>query len=189
MPATAAPPIPHWQFTVADYHRMGAAGILGENDRVELIEGEIVAMSPIGSPHGGRVNRLNRILIAAVGDRAVVSPQNPLILGEHSEPEPDLALLRPRPDFYTASHPQAADALLLIEVADTSLDYDLQVKVPLYARHGIPEVWVVDIGHRRVLRFSRPEAGQYREQGPLDLSVPTALPGLPDCSVVLASLF
>lgn len=189
MSATAAPLITHWHFNVADYHRMGEIGILGEDDRVELIEGEIVAMPPIGSPHGGRVNRLNRLLSSAVGDRAVVAPQNPIVLSERSEPEPALALLRPRSDFYTASHPRAADALLVIEVSESSLDYDLQVKVPLYARYGIPEVWVVDIQDRQVLRFARPEGGRYLEQPPIDLEVPTPLPGLPNCSVMLASLF
>jgi Uma2 family endonuclease len=191
MSANLATLIDRWHFTVADYHRMGETGILGAGDRVELIEGEIVAMPPIGSPHGGRVNRLNRLLSAALGDRAVLSPQNPIVLGEHSEPEPDLAVLRPRADFYTESHPQAADALLLIEVADSSIAYDLQVKVPLYARHGIPEVWVVDIPDRRVFRFSRlsREAGRYLDQSTLDLKAATPIPGLSDCSVVLAGLF
>lgn len=188
--ATAETLVHHWPFTVADYHRMGEAGILGEDDRVELIEGGIVAMPPIGSPHGGRVNRLTQVLCAAVGVRALVSPQNPVALGAHSEPEPDLALLRPRPDFYTDSHPQATDVLLLIEVAESSLNYDLRVKVPLYARHAIPEVWVVDVAHRKVLRFSRPERGAYRDQGPIDLKSPVLLPGLAeDTRVDLSALF
>jgi len=189
MSAVLSQPIDHWHFTVADYHRMGEVGILREDDRVELIEGEIVAMPPIGSSHGGRVNRLNRLLGAAVGDRAVLSPQNPIVLGERSESEPDLAILRARPDFYTASHPRAEDAHLLVEVAESSLDYDLQVKVPLYAWYGIPEVWVVDIPHQQVLRFRRPEAGRYQERGTLDLGAQTPIPGLSDCSVVLCGLF
>lgn len=189
MPATAHAQTRHWLFTVDDYHRMGETGILREDDRVELIEGEIVAMPPIGSPHGGRVNRLTRIMTDAVADRAVVSPQNPVVLGVRSEPEPDIALLRPRPDFYTDSLPEAADVLLLIEVADSTLHDDLHVKVPLYARHGIPEVWVVDIAHRKVLRFSQPEGGAYREHGPIDLKTPIDLPGLPGCAVQLAALF
>ena len=189
MSATAHARIHHWRFTVDDYQRMGETGILHEDDRVELIEGEIVAMPPIGSPHGGRVNRLTMVMTAAVGDHAVVAPQNPIVLGIRSEPEPDIAVLRPRPDFYADAHPVAADVLLLIEVADSSLQYDLNVKVPLYARHGIPEVWVVDIAHRQVLRFSQPANGAYLEQGPINLKAPIALPGLPGCAVQLAALF
>jgi Uma2 family endonuclease len=179
----------HWPFSVDDYQRMGDTGILHEDDRVELIDGEIVAMPPIGSPHGGRVNRLTRIMISGVGERAIVAPQNPIVLGRRSEPEPDLAILRPRPDFYTDSHPQPTDVLLLIEVAESSRDYDLNVKVPLYARHAIPEVWVVDIPTRQVLRFSRPHAGTYQDQHPLDLRQPVAVPGLAGCTVDLGALF
>lgn len=125
---------------VADYHRMGETGILGEDERVELIDGEIFEMPLIGSPHGGRINQLNRLLTKAVGESAIVSIQNPFVLDDRSEPEPDLALPRPRTDFYTASHPCASDVLLLIEVTDSSLQIDRDIKVPLYARHGIPEV-------------------------------------------------
>ncbi|HYN77256.1 MAG TPA: Uma2 family endonuclease [Lamprocystis sp. (in: g-proteobacteria)] len=189
MSATARAQTRHWRFTVDDYQRMGETGILHEDDRVELIEGEIVAMPPIGSPHGGRVKHLNRILARAVGDHAIVAVQDPVVLRPRSEPEPDIALLRPRPDFYADAHPVAADILLLIEVADSSLQYDLNVKVPLYARQGIPEVWVVDIAHRQVLRFSQPAGGAYREQGPINLKDPIDLPGLPGCTVQLAALF
>jgi Uma2 family endonuclease len=189
MPATAQAQTRHWLFTVDDYQRMGETGILHEDDRVELIEGEIVAMPPIGSPHGGGVKHLIRLLTSTVGERAIVSAQDPIVLRPRSEPQPDITLLRPRSDFYADSHPEAADVLLLIEVADSSLHYDLHVKVPLYARQGIPEVWVVDIAHRKVLRFSRPEGGTYREQGPIDLRTPMALPDLPGCAVQLAALF
>ncbi|WP_447974968.1 Uma2 family endonuclease [Nitrospira sp. Kam-Ns4a] len=132
-------------FTVAEYHKMTEAGILGEDDRVELLEGEIVAMAPIGSRHAGVVNRLNRLFSQVVGDRAVVSVQNPIRLGEHSEPQPDLTLLRPRPDFYAQSYPSPEDVLLVVEVAETSADSDREVKLPLYARSGVPEVWLVDL--------------------------------------------
>ena len=177
------------RFTVTDFHRMGEVGILSEDDRLELIDGEIFDMPPIGSQHGGRVNHLNRILTKAVGESAIVSVQNPIILGDHSELEPDLALLRPRPDFYTDSHPHAPDVLLLIEVADSTLQTDRDIKVPLYARHGIPEVWIVDIRDRRILRFAHPKQGVYQTLETLDLRQPTPLPGLPDCSVELAALF
>lgn len=182
-------PLPRRHFTVTDFHRMGETGVLGEDERVELIEGEIIQMTPIGSPHGGRINQLNRLLIQAVGERAVVAVQNPVTLDEQSEPEPDLALLRPRADFYTDSHPGAADVLLLIEVADSSLRIDRDVKVPLYARHGIPEVWIVAIGERQVLRFAVPDQGGYRVREIIDLSRPTAVPGLSQCMVDLSGLF
>ena len=187
MPNVLERPIQPYRFTVADYHAMAAAGILGEDDRVELIDGEIISMPPIGSPHGGRAKRLNQLLNAAVGSRALVAVQDPLVLGERSEPEPDIALLRPRPDFYIDSHPGPADVLLLIEIADTSLAYDLRVKVPLYARHGIPEVWVIDVPHHRALRFTQPDptAGGYRDETTIDATQPVALPGLGGCVVDL----
>lgn len=131
--------------TVAEYHRMGEVGILAEHDRVELIEGELVAMSPIGSLHTGTVNALNYLLVTAVGVRAIVSVQNPIQLDDHTEPEPDFTLLKPRSDHYRRATPHAEDALLVIEVAHSSLDYDRAIKRPLYARHGIPELWIVDL--------------------------------------------
>ena len=131
--------------TVAEYHRMGEAGILTERDRVELIEGELVAMAPIGSEHSGTVNALTYLLVQMVGTRGVVAVQNPVQLDDLTEAEPDFAVLKPRPDFYRKATPRAADVLLLIEVADSSLAYDRAVKRSLYARHGIPEFWIVNL--------------------------------------------
>jgi len=125
----AAPLVRH-RFTVEEYHRMGQAGILSEDDRVELIEGEIVEMAPVGSRHAACVKRLNALLSRRAGGRALVSVQDPIRLGEHSEPQPDLALLKPREDFYAAAHPGPEDVLLVIEVAETSLEYDREVKLP-----------------------------------------------------------
>jgi Uma2 family endonuclease len=150
-------------FTVAEYHKMAEAGILSEDDRVELLEGEIVAMSPIGSRHAGLVNRLNRLFSQRAGDQVVVSVQNPVRLGGYSEPQPDLALLRPRADFYTSSHPGPEDVLLAVEVAETSAAVDREVKVPLYARFGVPEVWLVDLAEDLVEVFREPSAEGYRE--------------------------
>jgi Uma2 family endonuclease len=150
-------------FTVAEYHKMAEAGILSEDDRVELLEGEIVAMSPIGSRHAGLVNRLNRLFSQRAGDQVVVSVQNPVRLGGYSEPQPDLALLRPRADFYTSSHPGPEDVLLAVEVAETSAAVDREVKVPLYARFGVPEVWLVDLAGDQVEVFREPSAEGYRE--------------------------
>jgi len=151
------------RFNVEEYYLMAKAGILSEDDRVELIDGEIVEMPPIGSPHAPTVMRLIQLLSQQVGSRALVNVQNPVRLGEHSEPQPDIALLRPRDDFYAAAHPGPQDVLLLIEIADTSIDYDREVKSPLYARAGIPEYWLVDLAGQRIEVYRDPAAGEYRQ--------------------------
>ena len=151
------------RFTVDEYHRMGQAGILREDDRVELIDGEIVEMTPIGSPHAACVTRLAHAFFAMVGRHAAVRVQNPIALGATSEPQPDLALVRPRADFYAGGHPGPGDVWLVVEVADTSLTFDRTVKVPLYARAGIPEVWVVDLAGQRVEVYRRPAGGLYAD--------------------------
>jgi Uma2 family endonuclease len=125
-------------FTVEEYHRMAEAGILSEDDRVELIEGELVTMSPIGSRHAACVARLTALLFP-VGGRGILWVQNPIRLGARSEPQPDVALLRYRPDFYASAHPGPEDVLLVVEVAETSADADRSLKIPLYARYGIPK--------------------------------------------------
>lgn len=145
--------------SVEAFHRMGETGILGPEDRVELIEGEIIDMSPIGVLHAAIVARLASPFSLRLGATAVVWCQNPLRLDDVSEPEPDISILRPRADFYTASLPGPSDVLLVIEVADTSLAYDLGTKVPLYARHGIPKVWVIDAATRQIRVFRGPFGG------------------------------
>ena len=147
--------------TVAEYHRMGEVGILTERDRVELIEGELIAMSPIGSEHAGTVNALNRLLVQAVGDRGVVAVQNPVRLDDLSEPQPDFAVLKPRADDYRRATPRSVDVLLIVEVADTSLAYDRDVKRSLYARHGVPEVWIVNLAANEVEVCRAPTGDQY----------------------------
>jgi Uma2 family endonuclease len=146
--------------TVDEYHRMGEAGILTEDDRVELIEGELVAMAPIGSEHVSGINALNRLLVMAVGERAIVSVQNPVRLTRRSEPQPDFAVLRPR-DGYRTTLPRPEDTLLIVEVAASSLDYDRTVKLALYARAGIPEVWIVDVTAECVEVYRAPEGDAY----------------------------
>lgn len=156
---TRHPWVPRRRLTVAEYYRMGEAGILTRDDKVELIEGQLVAMSPIGSGHSGTVIGLNHLLVQAVGGRALVAVQCPVRLDDESEPQPDFAVLKPRPDAYRTAHPRPADVLLLIEVADSSLAYDRTVKRALYARHGIPELWIVDLaaGEVEVCREPRGE--------------------------------
>ena len=133
------------RFTVAEFEQMGVAGIFPEGDRVELIRGEIIEMVPIGSGHSGRVARLTRAFILRLGERVHLSAQNPAVLADDTEPQPDIVLARPRVDDYTKSHPTPADILLLIEVAESSARYDRQTKAPLYAAVGIAEYWIVDL--------------------------------------------
>jgi Uma2 family endonuclease len=176
------------RLTVADYYRMGEAGVFSPDARVELIEGEVIDMAPIGTKHGSTVKRLNSLLTAAVGSRAIVSVQDPLRLSDLSEPEPDLMLLKPRADFYADAHPSAADVLLLIEVADSSARYDREIKLPLYARHGVPEVWLVDL-EARLLRFFRMPAGEAYQQTSTTASPGrTAVAALPGIDIDLASI-
>ena len=150
-------------FNVAEYYRMGEAGILSEDDRVELIEGEIIEMSPIGSRHSACVNRLNMLLHRQTGQDVIVSVQNPIRLDDYSEPQPDVALIRAREDFYAERHPTASDVLIVIEVADTSVEYDRDVKVPLYARAGIPEIWLVDLPDDSIETYAGLHDGAYSE--------------------------
>jgi len=150
-------------FTVSEYYRMAEAGILGEDDRVELIEGEIIAMSPIGSRHAACVTALDISLNWALGGMTIVRVQNPIRISEHSEPEPDIAVVRPRADLYASRHPNSADVLLIMEISETFLQYDREVKIPLYARAGIPEVWLWDLENELVLQYTRPTDGKYQE--------------------------
>lgn len=143
---------------------MVAAGILREDSRVELIEGEIVEMGPIGSRHAGCVNRLTTLLASLVQQKAVVAVQNPIRLSPRSLPQPDLALLKYREDFYAGAHPGPADVLLVVEVSDESAAYDRDVKVPLYARAGIAEVWLVVLPEKLVEVYRHPSPRGFRER-------------------------
>jgi Uma2 family endonuclease len=150
-------------FTVEEYYQMAKVGILSEDDRVELIEGEIVEMPPIGSPHASRVMRLNRLFSQRVGERCLVNVQNPIRLSQHSEPQPDLALLQLRGDFYAKAHPQPQDVLLVVEVTESSVTYDRDVKVPLYARSSIREVWLIDLIADYIEVYRKPSSQGYEE--------------------------
>ena len=177
------------RFTVEQYERMGEAGIFSEDDRVELIEGEIVEMTPIGSRHAAYVDRLNDLLTSTLGRRAIVRVQSPIRIGGHSEPQPDLVLLRRREDFYAGRHPEPADVLLVVEVADTSGRFDRRVKLPLSARAGIVEAWVLDLdgpalevhrspapeGYRDVRRPRRGEAVTFAAVPDLSVAVDAVL--------------
>ena len=143
---------------------MAAAGILTPDDRVELIEGEIIKMSPIGSPHAACVARLVRLLPPLVEENTILWVQNPVRLSDFTEPVPDVALLRPRTDYYDARHPMPEDVLLLIEVADTSLLKDRNVKIPLYARSGVSEAWLVNLPNEIIEVYGELQNGQYSKK-------------------------
>ena len=151
------------RITVDEYQQMGDVGIFSEDDRVELIDGEILAMTPIGPLHASVVDRATRLFTLAAGTHAIVRVQSPIRLNLFTEPEPAISLLRPQDDFYRAGHPQPPDVLLVIEVADASLRYDRELKAPLYAQAGIVEYWIVDLANVTVTRHAMPEDGVYRE--------------------------
>jgi len=153
--------IPRRRFTVDEYHRMAEVGIFHPDERVELIEGEIVQMSPIGPRHAGCVINATRLFITRLGDRAVVSPQNPVIIQPRSEPQPDLLLLRPRAVSYSREHPTPEDVLLAVEVADTTVRFDRLVKARLYARAGIAEFWLFLTTDNLVEVYRAPGADGY----------------------------
>lgn len=186
--ATADPPRRH-RLTVSDYYRMAEVGILAPDARVELIDGEIFDMAPPGSLHAATVRRLNEIFVRIAGASATVLVQDPVRLSELSEPQPDLALLRDRDDFYSQNHPGPADVLLVVEIADSSLRFDRDTKVSLYAAHGIPEMWLVDLRGRRLIRHRAPRQGRYTHVDEPDLSAPVELSALSGVDVDLQLLF
>jgi Uma2 family endonuclease len=176
-----APWVKRHKLDVREYYRMGEVGIFAPDERVELIEGEIIDIAPIGSQHSGTVNSLITELAAAARGRAVASAQSPLRLSDLTEPQPDFMLLKPRADNYRSEHPTPADVLLLVEVADSSLRYDRGVKLPLYARHGVAEVWIVNIGEGVVEVYRDPAGEAYRATARAargEVLEPAVLPGL-----------
>lgn len=171
------------RFTVDEYQRMAETGLFAEDDRLELIDGEILTVSPPESPHAAAVSRATHAFVAACGDQAIVRIQDPIRLNPFSQPQPDVVLARPRTDFYRSAHPQPVDVLLVVEIADTSLRYDGAVKTPLYARNGIVEYWLVNLRARTVTCHASPGDDGYAR-------VTTHVPGetlsphaLPECRV------
>ena len=167
------------KLTADEYQRMGEVGILHEDDRVELLDGELYETPPIGDGHVGRVNRFDYFFNRRVGDQALVSVQNPIRLSEHSEPQPDIMLLRPRPHFYGTAKARPQDVLLLVEVAESSLAYDRQKKLPLYAAVGIPELWIVNLVEQLVEVYREPVGDRYAvvtRHGPGEELRPALLP-------------
>jgi Uma2 family endonuclease len=176
------------RITVDEYYRMAEIGVLAPDARVELIEGEIIDMPAIGSEHGSVVDQLNQLLVRAVGDRAIVRVQGAVRLSRITEPQPDITLLKPRADFYRHEQPTGCDTLLVIEVSESTLRYDSTIKAPLYARLGVPEVWIVDLQHDRLLIFESPVDGRYTSER-TETSLGRAMIGaLPDVAIDLSRL-
>jgi Uma2 family endonuclease len=167
---------------------MAETGVLKPDARVELLDGEIIDMPPIGPSHGGSTNRLNEIFVDLSRKRWLVSAQNSLRLSEHSEPEPDLMLLKRRTDFYTSRLPQPDDVFLLIEIADTSLSLDRNKKLPAYGRAGIPEVWILNLSERKLQVYREPHFAGYASETILREGDKAAPLAFPDAIVDVAEL-
>ncbi|MFP4089061.1 MAG: Uma2 family endonuclease [Cyclobacteriaceae bacterium] len=149
------------KLSIEEYHRMAEVGILAPEERVELIDGEIITMSPIGKEHLAIVGRINALLTPMLAGKHIVFSQSPVIIHGHSEPEPDLMVVPFRDDFYASTGVTQDDVLLIIEVSDSTLQKDLEVKLPLYARAGIAEAWIIDIKSRELHQYVHPEKGSY----------------------------
>jgi len=177
------------RITTNRYQMMVAAGVLTKYDRIELIEGDMLDMAPIGLKHSALTSRLNELLVLAAARSATIVVGGPVNLGEYSEPQPDLMLLKRRADFYSGKIPEAADVLLLIEVSDSSLAFDQSIKLNLYARFGISEYWVVDVEGRRIVTYREPSAKGYLRQSEFAAAatvVPQAFPGI---NIAVGELF
>jgi len=177
------------RFTVEQYEELVEAGILTEDDRVELVRGEIVEKMTIGPAHAASVNRLNRLFQRRLGDSALVAVQNPVRLAD-SEPEPDLALLKPRGDFYEGATPRGEDVLLIVEVSDATLETDRTLKREIYAEAGIPEYWIVNLVEQCLEVYRQPLAsGSYARVERWERNDSLAPVLFPDCVLAVSELF
>jgi Uma2 family endonuclease len=181
--------LPRPRITVDEYCRMTEVGLLAPDVRTELIEGEIIEMARMGSPHAGKLAQLSYLIPPVLGRSAQMRVQLPVHLDDYSEPMPDLAVVRPQKDFYTSRHPGSADTLLIVEVSDSSLRFDRDVKVPLYSRHQVPEVWLLDLPHDRIHFFRAPRDGVYTDVSFMDNPKVVALSALPEITVDLSGPF
>lgn len=186
------------RISVDRYQKMVAAGVLTKYDRIELIDGEMIDMAPIGSQHASLSARLTKLFVLAVGDEATVFTAGPVNLGDFSEPQPDVMVLRPRADDYAGQIPTQSDVLLIVEISDSSLAYDQGTKRALYARHGVVEYWIVDVEGRRIQVHREPtragyaqirEVGAARVAGEIGGADRIAPLALPDVEVVVGKLF
>ena len=172
-----------WRFSVDDYYKMAEAGILTEDERLELLNGEIIEMSPIGSRHAHSVNWINHLLVTLLGTRAWISIQNPLRLNGQAEPEPDVLILRWQDDLYESDHPTPEDVFLLIEVSDTTLDKDRDEKLPMYAQAEIPECWIVNLRDGVVEIYTDPAGEEYLTRQVFEVGDGVSPSAFPDISI------
>lgn len=184
-PATPA----RWRVSIEQYHKMAAAGVFAPEDRVELIEGDIIAMTPIGSRHADILDVLNEYLVLGLNRRAQLGPGHPLDLGSHSEPQPDLLLLKRRRGGYRRAHPKAEDVLLAVEIGDSTLAVDQGVMRDLYASHGIAEYWVVDVPGSQVWVYRSPVKGVFQDVRQLHAGDRLSPQSFPDIQIPVADLF
>ncbi len=173
----------HRQITVEEYHRMGDVGILHDDERLELIDGEIIKMTPIGSRHAYCVNRMTEFLVTRLGSRAIVSTQNPVCLGKFSEPQPDIAIIKRSERKYMTRHPDASDVYLIIEFADSSINFDRDVKLPAYAKAGIYEVWIIDLVSECIEIYQEPATSGYKKMNKNKGSDTFAPSSFPDITI------
>ncbi|MSR13054.1 MAG: Uma2 family endonuclease [Gammaproteobacteria bacterium] len=178
-----------FKLTATDYHRLGQAGILTENSRVELIDGELIEMAPIGARQMALVNRLTKLLVVAVGDLGVVSIQNPVALPPHSEPQPDIAILKPPFSSAAPALPEADDVMLIIEVADSTLNYDRTTKLTLYAQANVREVWIVNVPADRVETYQDPHASGYLQSKEFGVTETVSPSALPEVTLAVGDIF
>jgi len=179
----------HYKLTVEDFYKLGEIGILNNESRVELIEGELIEMAPIGPPHLRGVNRITKLLVLAAGDQAEISVQNPILLPPYSVPQPDFAVLRRPLAGSEETVPGVLDVFVVIEVSDTSLSYDRNTKARLYAKAGIAELWIINVKGRKVERFRQPGDGGYAEKDVLESGARLAPAALPTMEIEVAALF
>jgi len=189
METVIEPVIMRRRITVEEYEVMYEAGVFKPDERLELINGEILKVAPMNAPHMAHVARLSRIFIETLGRKATVFTQLPVVLSEDSEPEPDISILRWRSDDYFSAKPSAQDVYAIIEVASTSLVYDRRVKLPLYARVGVPEVWIVNVQERELEVYRNPKGEAYSESRVLKPSDKIALLAFPDVEILLSEVF
>ena len=177
------------RLTVAEYHRMGDLGILAPSESVELIEGQIIEKPIKGKAHSAAVSRVDNLLINRLADRTLVRLQDPVHLSDYSEPEPDIALVKPDPFFYEDHHPQPSEIYLIIEVADTTLKRDRDFKATVYARSGIADYWILDIANRQLYVFRDPQANHYQSEAILNDDATISILAFPDVQISVAEMF
>jgi Uma2 family endonuclease len=176
------------RLSVQEYHRMAESGILQPDERVELLDGQIIKMAAKGTAHSAAVTRIEKLLRSRLGDRVLLRFQDPIHLNDHSEPEPDIAVVQADPTDYEDHHPTPAEVFLLIEVSDSTLKFDCEVKAPAYARSGIQECWVLDVNARKLRVYRVPDAAGYQSESILSEELSIAPLAFPDCTIVIKEM-